>query len=62
MKLSDQAAYNLVKAGIESNSIKLNGTEKTNAVKHATEAAEADAAYIKKLLSLLTQKEPSTEQ
>lgn len=62
MKLSDQSAFALVKAGIESNSIKLHGVGNSTTAEHAKEAAEVDAEYIKTLLSLLTERTQSTGQ
>lgn len=55
--LPHQAAYTLIKAGIDSGSIKLRGTYNSGSAKSATDDALIDGTYLLALLTQLTNPE-----
>lgn len=52
--LTDLQALELIKAGLQSGSIKLNGTRNAVDTQAATKEAEADAAYLRTLLEKIS--------
>jgi len=57
-KLTAEAAFALLKAGLESGSIKLNGTRNAGTTEAAKSEGEADAAYLIALFNGIANDQP----